>query len=101
MEIQVDAVDFNAWYADLGLREEDTVILKIDIEGAEIPLLKHFLKGAGGALPCTVDTFYIEWHSWMIAEAAEAAETKAFEDGFIDQAAATCGGRRPEFGSWH
>ena len=100
LEIQVQAVDFNAWYADLNLREQDTVILKIDIEGAEIPLLKHFLQGAAGALPCTVDTFYIEWHSWMIASGADRAETKSFEDGFLDKVAATCG-RKPGFTGWH
>lgn len=98
-EVIVDAVDFAAWLSDLKLTPSDHVILKIDIEGAELPLLKKFLKSA--PLPCLVDIFYVEWHSWMIADLKERAETEAFETGFLDAVAAVCGGKKPTFGAWH
>lgn len=99
MEVKVDAVDFAEWLKDLGLKQSDQVILKIDIEGAEIPLLKKFLTSA--PLPCLVDTYYIEWHSWMIASPTERQDTEKFESNFLDAVAGVCSGVKPTFGSWH
>lgn len=101
LEIKVDAVDFRAWMGRLKLTSDDTVILKIDIEGAEIPLLRHFLAGPDTSPACNVDVFYIEWHSWMIASAEEASSTKEFEDTFLSKVSAICDGKEPKFGSWH
>lgn len=98
-EVEVDAVDFAAWFKDLALKSADEVILKIDIEGAEIPVLKKFITSA--TLPCLVDTYYVEWHSWMIADPKDRTETETFETGFLDTVAGLCNGRKPAFGAWH
>lgn len=98
-EIKVKAIDFAEWVNNLGLTEKDSLILKIDIEGAEIPLLKKWLKS--GQLPCLVDIYYVEWHSYMIAKTAGRAETQAFENGFADAVGEVCGGRKAKIGRWH
>ena len=97
-EIEVDAVDFNAWLVDKKLTVGDQVVLKIDIEGAEIPLLKHMLVSKA---ICMVDVFYVEWHSWMLSDPKAVAKTKAFEDGFLEAVSGHCGGPAPELGAWH
>lgn len=97
-EIVVDAVDFNAWLVDKKLLVRDQVVLKIDIEGAEIPLLKHMLVSNE---ICMVDVFYVEWHSWMLSDPKAIAKTKAFEDGFLETVTEHCGGPAPVLGAWH
>eukprot|EP00041_Stephanoeca_diplocostata_P041157 m.1642512 g.1642512 ORF g.1642512 m.1642512 type:complete len:188 (-) comp53798_c0_seq1:238-801(-) len=99
LEIEVDAVDFSEWFADQHFLLEDEVILKIDIEGAELPLLKKFLTKP--PLPCLVDVYYVEWHSWMIANPAEKAKIVEFETTFLDRVAQKCNGKRANFSLWH
>jgi FkbM family methyltransferase len=97
--IEVDAVDFNSWLADQDLTQQDEVILKIDIEGAEIPLLKHMVD-AGDEI-CTIDHFLIEWHSWMLADPKSQGETEAYEKDFINKTFTEKCGFTPTFGEWH
>jgi FkbM family methyltransferase len=97
--VDVQAVDFNKWMQDLKLQVQDHVVLKIDIEGAEIPLLKHMLE-AGNEI-CLVDHFFIEWHSWLLAEGSARKETEVFENDLINKTITRKCGATPEFGGWH
>lgn len=97
--VEVDAVDFNEWMRDQELTDADNVILKIDIEGAEIPLLKHML--ASGDEICRVDHFLIEWHSWLLSNKEQQAETAQFENDFINKTVTEKCGKTPLFGMWH
>jgi len=97
--VMVDAVDFSEWLRDQQFSADDYVVLKIDIEGAEIPLLKHMLAATDKA-SCIVDHYFVEWHSWMLSDQKAAAEIKLFEDGFVDLVTKHCG-NAPEFGGWH
>jgi len=97
--VEVDAVDFNEWMRDQELIDADNVILKIDIEGAEIPLLKHMLES--GDEICRVDHFLIEWHSWLLSNVAQKEETEKFENDFINKTVTEKCGKTPKFGMWH
>ena len=97
--VEVDAVDFNEWMRDQQLVDADNVILKIDIEGAEIPLLKHMLES--GDEICQVDHFLIEWHSWLLSNVAQKEETERFENDFINKTVTEKCGKTPKFGMWH
>ena len=59
--------------AQQGHTAQGHTVLKIDIEGAEVPLLKHMLADpAGQAAPiCSVDVFFVEWHARLLHDAGE------------------------------
>lgn len=98
--VEVQALDFNVWLAGLGLRAHDRVVLKIDIEGAEIPLLQHLL-GKGGELACVIDYYLIEWHSWLLSDAAGVKAAKQFEDAFVNETIPAKCGVAPAWMQWH
>lgn len=61
-KIQVTAIDFGQWLAGK-FRPEDWVILKLDIEGAEYPILDQMLKD--GSID-SVDMLFIEFHNQWV-----------------------------------
>lgn len=97
--VTVDAVDFAEWMGYQKFKDQDRVVLKIDIEGAEIPLLRHLLADKKKEL-CKVDHVFVEWHSWMLSDKKAANEVKQFEENFIEKVREFCG-KAPEFGGWH
>ena len=96
--IDVDAVDFNAWFQEQGFTAEDHVLLKIDIEGAEIPLLKHMLTN-GGNMACNIDHYIVEWHAWLMKGQAK-KNTEQFENTFNTTVWDKCG-KNIKFDPWH
>lgn len=56
--IKVKAIDFSKWVLD-NLSETDYIILKMDIEGAEYPLLNKMLDDGSFKY---IDELWIEWH---------------------------------------
>lgn len=56
--VQVPCIDFSAWLAD-ETRPGDEVTVKMDIEGAEYPVLRKMIDD--GTLEL-VSVLYVEWH---------------------------------------
>ena len=56
--IKVKAIDFGQWLKN-NYRKEDVVFVKMDIEGAEYPVLEKMLKDGSMTY---VDRLYIEFH---------------------------------------
>ena len=59
----VEAIDFGAWFADLALTVQDIVFVKVDIEGAEVPIMRRFVESAAF---CIVDWWAVEWHPQFV-----------------------------------
>lgn len=68
-KVTVHAVDFSAWLKNAA-RKEDVVFVKLDIEGAEYPVLERMLKDGSMRL---VDCLYLEFHGVQQAEAKKAS----------------------------
>lgn len=66
---QVAGVDVARLLAERGITEADTVVLKVDIEMSEFPLLRHLLRTGVLGL---VDEVLTEWHDWSPNERDEA-----------------------------
>ena len=102
--ITVDAVDFNAWLHRTlrELRPLDRVVLKIDIEGAEVPLLQHMLNDPAGRMAplCAVDVFFVEWHHKMMTDASKRKEATEFQDRVSKLVTAKCG-KTARWERWH
>jgi len=56
----VPMVDFPKWLTQ-SFTKEDYVVVKMDIEGAEFPILNTLLDGPNG---CIIDVLALECHSW-------------------------------------
>ncbi len=67
-KVRVDAIDFGAWLART-VRLEDVVYVKLDIEGAEYPVVEHMLRDGTMKL---VDRLYLEFHGIQQATAMDA-----------------------------
>jgi FkbM family methyltransferase len=67
-KVQVEAIDFGQWLAH-NYRKEDVVYVKLDIEGAEYPVLEHMLRDGTMSL---VDRLYVEFHGIQQATAEDA-----------------------------
>lgn len=74
-ETAVKCLDLAGFIANLRSREDEPIVLKIDAEGAEYPLLEHLIEhGVDERLSRCV----VEWHSSSnAAEAAQRAERRA------------------------
>ncbi|KAA8496229.1 hypothetical protein FVE85_2384 [Porphyridium purpureum] len=57
----VDAVDFSRWIRET-FGEHDYLICKIDIEGAETPLVTKMMRDG---TVCRCNRLSVEWHSWI------------------------------------
>eukprot|EP00927_Polykrikos_kofoidii_P036352 TRINITY_DN30693_c0_g1_i1.p1 TRINITY_DN30693_c0_g1~~TRINITY_DN30693_c0_g1_i1.p1 ORF type:complete len:391 (-),score=65.77 TRINITY_DN30693_c0_g1_i1:17-1189(-) len=109
--VEVEAVDFAMWLRSLRLSHDDTVVVKMDIEGAEVPLLRSLLDAEDDVV-CLIDNWFVEWHSWMLAKGPSAvrspitamsaaaagaavAAVQAFEAKFPQELAGRCEQCRP------
>jgi FkbM family methyltransferase len=63
-EVEVKKIDLSKWMSD-NLIQSDYVILKMDIEGSEYPVLEKIINSG---LIKLIDKLYIEWHSNMFAD---------------------------------
>jgi FkbM family methyltransferase len=60
--VEVPSIDFAAWLRD-NTRPDDFVVLKLDVEGAEYPIIDHLLKGDAAG---RIDILFIEFHNaWV------------------------------------
>jgi FkbM family methyltransferase len=69
----VPTIDIVELFEEIGITAEDYVLVKLDIEGAEYKVLRHWLRRG---LMNFIDDFHIEWHStniFVLAGNAEAA----------------------------
>lgn len=57
--VDVESIDFNDWLT-MNISMEDTVICKMDIEGAEFDVLEHIISRGGINL---INIILIEWHA--------------------------------------
>jgi FkbM family methyltransferase len=76
--IRVESVDFGRWLKD-NFNKDDVIFVKLDIEGAEYPILNKMLKTGTIAL---IDKLYIEFHSFILKERTAAQDqqlTRAIE----------------------
>ena len=73
--VKVHAVDFGAWLKKT-YRKEDVVYVKLDIEGAEYPVLEQMLKDGSMRL---VDKLFVEFHGVQQAKAAGAKDWQIVE----------------------
>jgi len=73
--VTVHAIDFGQWLKR-SYRKEDVVYLKLDIEGAEYPVLEQMLRDGTMSL---VDRLYIEFHAVQQAKAEGAPDWKLVE----------------------
>lgn len=58
-EVQVECIDFARWLLENCLKE-DHLVVKMDIEGAEYPVLEHMIETRAIEL---VDVLLCEWHA--------------------------------------
>ena len=72
----VPAIDLSKWFKD-NFSPEDFIVVKMNIEGAEYPVLRHMIRE--GTLSW-IDLLYIEWHSSKIRI------TQEFHDFILKQA---------------
>ena len=63
-DIEVKGLDLSAWILK-NFDKNDTIVLKMDIEGSEFKVLPKML--AEGSIDY-VDAIYVEWHAWMMGE---------------------------------
>lgn len=72
-KISVEAIDFGQWLASK-FQREDWIILKLDIEGAEYPILEQMIKDQSIGL---VDMLFIEFHNdWIGVDKSRDAKLK-------------------------
>ena len=72
-ETSVAAIDFSSWVLS-HVREQDFVVLKVDIEGAEFVVLPGLLE-TGAA--CLIDEIYLECH---MRDTGEVAQLRSYGD---------------------
>lgn len=68
--VDVPSIDFASWLRD-NTRQEDFVILKLDVEGAEYPILDHLLAQDAAR---NIDILFIEFHNAWIGVPKERDE---------------------------
>ena len=97
--VTVPALNFGNWLQQLALRGSDRLLLKIDIEGAEVELLQHVLDQYSDDF-CRVERLWVEWHAFIFDDPILQAQHQAFAKTFPEQFRAVCGRDVPLQG-WH
>lgn len=69
-QVQVPCIDFAQWIKNNCL-EQDYIVCKLDIEGAEYQVLSRMLELG---VMSWIDCLYVEWHAQMINSAELAAQ---------------------------
>ena len=82
------------------MKESDQVIVKMDIEGAELEILQAMLR-TGQDVLCSMNTLIIEWHKEIFEKGTEMYKMHdEFENGFPTEYNLICG-KKLEMGDWH
>jgi FkbM family methyltransferase len=98
--VEVPAQDFAVWLRNLKLNDNDRLVLKIDIEGAEVDLLERMLSADFTDI-CRADKLFIEWHTHIFPLlSAVRSRHRRFRKDFSRRFAAKCGAR-PDLTKWH
>ena len=97
--VTVPALNFGQWLHQLGLSDSDRLLLKIDIEGAEVELLQSVLDTYSEDF-CRVERLWVEWHAFIFDDPILQAKHQTFARTFPEQFRAVCGREVPLQG-WH
>jgi FkbM family methyltransferase len=97
--INVPAYDFGRWLSALNVRGHDRLVIKIDIEGAEVDLLEHLLTRYPQDF-CNVESLMIEWHAFLFDDAQLRQKHEHFKATFPDKFQRACG-KPPNLARWH
>lgn len=97
--VTVPALNFGHWLHQLGLGDDDRLLLKIDIEGAEVDLLQSVLDNYSDDF-CRVERLWVEWHAFIFDDPILQAKHQSFAQRFPEQFRAVCGREVPLQG-WH
>jgi len=98
--VLVQALDFTKWMIDLDLTQDDTVALKMDIEGAEKDLLSKMMDTPNSPI-CLVDVMWMEFHGHIFHEGSQTKrEYTAWQQGFATEFERRCG-RKLHLMGWH
>ncbi len=73
--VHVDSVDFGQWLKK-NFKQKDFILVKMDIEGAEYPILKKMLKD--GSMKY-VDKLYVEFHPSIAEDESESKDKEIVE----------------------
>ena len=68
--VSVKVVNFPKWLKELNLNEDDTFVLKIDIEGAEFEILDQMLSDKDDNNLCLTELMQVEFHPNLAAREA-------------------------------
>lgn len=99
--VTVPAIDFARWLSELKLQPEDRVLLKIDIEGAEVEVLERLMAHNNGADLCRVERLLVEWHAFIFTDDPELrAKHEEFRTNFPSRFRELCHSEVPLEG-WH
>merc|ERR1712087_560639 len=61
--IEVECIDICQWMIyDMEFSENDYVIIKLDVEGAEYPIINHIYQN--NECLSLIDEMFVEWHPW-------------------------------------
>lgn len=63
-KVKIPCIDFSQWI-NANTTDNDEIIIKLDIEGAEYELLEHLLKSP---VLNRIKKMYIEWHSYAMKD---------------------------------
>jgi len=97
--VRVQAFDFGKWLHDLDLRDEDRLLLKIDIEGAELDVLEHMISSYSQDL-CRVEQLMVEWHAFVFSDPELKRKHQEFRNSFPERFKLVCGKDVP-LEHWH
>ena len=79
MIINTEAFDAGKWFNE-NIQEDDFVVLKMDIEGAEYSVLRRLIRSKTISM---VDWIAIEWHPEMSANMKNPEWLKGFIEGYL------------------
>lgn len=66
-KVEVESIDLSKWIIE-NFKKTDLIILKLDIEGSEYPVLKKMFENKSIEY---VNYAFVEWHDWFIPEYKE------------------------------
>jgi FkbM family methyltransferase len=73
-EIKVETIDFLRWFQQLQLQTHDIVHIKVDIEGAEMDIIEHFLNDDDTNQICFWSQFWTEYHKTIFPKGSDEYE---------------------------
>ncbi|KAL7564240.1 hypothetical protein ACA910_012267 [Epithemia clementina (nom. ined.)] len=102
VSVAVPVVDFAKWLKNLGLQQEngDRLLLKIDVEGAELEILDRLLSDEFDDI-CLAEKINIEWHEGLFPKRSPLhVKHQEFKKSFTVRLQKKCNRKIP-VGYWH